>query len=146
MRNNLHTLILFERRNTRACIRRVICSKSVTTDTGVVLIPNTPITPTNLSEYRFIIACNINTPTANNQLFIQTTAGNVPVLCKYGNELYANQVDKRVNYPLIYGNQNSSYTLGQFVIPSCNCINPRAVTTTTEVNPSVSSGTRKEKE
>lgn len=97
------------------------------------MIPNISITPTNLSEYRLIIACNINTPTANEQLFIQTTAGNVPVLCKYGNELLANQVNRRVNYPLIYGNQNSQYTLGQFVIPSCNCINPRGTVTETTV-------------
>lgn len=112
-----------------SCIKRVICSTSITTSTGVVLVPNESITPTNLSEYRFIIACNINTPTANEPLFIQTTLGNVPVLCKFGNTLYANQVNKRVNYPLIYGNMNENYTLGQFIIPSCNCINPRAVTT-----------------
>ena len=115
-----------------ACIRTVIISKTETTETGVILIPNTSITPTNLSEYRLIIACNINTPTANLPLFIQTTSGNVPLLCKYANELYANQLSKRVNYPLIYGDQNSLYTLGQFVIPSCRCISPRgAVTETT---------------
>ena len=113
-----------------SCIKTIVCSKSETTDTGVILIPNNSITPTNLSEYRFIIACNINTPTANEQLFIQTTAGNVPVLCKFGNELLANQVNKRVNYPLLYGDQNSNYDIGQFVIPSCNCLNPRAVVTT----------------
>ena len=113
------------------CIKTIICSQSTTTDTGVILVPNTPITPTNLSEYRFIIACNINTPTANEPLYIQTTLGNVPVLCKFGNELLANQVNKRVNYPLLYGNQNSNYTLGQFVIPSCSCLNRRGAETTT---------------
>lgn len=107
-------------------MKTIICSQSSTTDTGVILIPNQSITPSNLSEYRFIIACNINTPTANEPLFIQTSAGNVPVLCKFGNELYASQVNKRVNYPLIYGNQNSNYDLGQFVIPSCYCINSRS--------------------
>ena len=115
-----------------ACIRIIIVSKTETTGTGVVLIPNNSITPTNLSEFRLIIACNINTPTANLPLFIQTTSGNVPLLCKYGNELYANQLSKRVNYPLLYGNQNSSYTLGQFVIPSCRCISPRGAVSTTE--------------
>ena len=112
------------------CIKTIICSTSQTTGTGVILIPNTSITPTNLSEYRFIIACNINTPTANEQLFIQTTAGNVPVLCKFGNELLANQVNKRVNYPLLYGNENGNYEYGQFVIPSCSCLNPRGAETT----------------
>ena len=117
------------------CIRRIICSQSTTTGTGVVLIPNVAVTPTNLSEYRFIIACNINTPTANLPVYIQTTVGNVPVLCKFANTLYANQLNKRVNYPLIYGNQNENYTEGQFVIPSCNCINPRGtVANTTETS------------
>ena len=61
----------------------IIVSKTETTGTGVVLIPNVEITPSNLGCGRLIIACNINTPTANLPLYIQTTAGNCPVLCKY---------------------------------------------------------------
>lgn len=114
------------------CIKNIIISNTTTTDTGVILIPNTPITPANLSEYRLIIACNVNTPTANEPLFIQTVTGNVPVLCKYGNEILANQVNKRVPYPILFGNQNSSYPDGQFVIASCACLNARGVETTTE--------------
>jgi len=114
------------------CIKNIICSKTETTDTGVILIPNNTLTPSNLSEYRLVIACNVNTPTANEQLFIQTNAGNCPVLCRYGNTLLANQVNKRVSYPLLYGNQNASYTEGQFVIASCACLNSRGVVTTTE--------------
>lgn len=112
----------------------IICSKSTTTDTGVILIPNQTITPENISCGRLIIACNINTPTANLPLYIQTSEGNCPVLCKYGNNILANQVNKRVPYPIAYGNQNSSYTAGQFVIQSCACLNNRGaesnVTTT----------------
>ena len=111
------------------CIKTIICSQTETTDTGVILIPNTPITPANLSEYRLIIACNVNTPTANEQLFIQTSTGNCPVLCKYGNTLLANQVNKRIPYPLLFGDQNASYTTGQFVIESCACLNARGVAT-----------------
>lgn len=109
----------------------IICSQSETTDTGVILIPNESITPANLSSGRLIIACNINTPTANLPLYIQTTAGNAPVLCKYGNNILANQVNKRTPYPIAFGNENSSYTSGQFVIQSCACLNGRAVETTT---------------
>ena len=108
----------------------IICSTSQTTDTGVILIPNEAINPANLSCGRLIIACNINTPTANQPLFIQTTLGNVPVLCKFGNNILANQVNKRVPYPIAFGNQNSSYTTGQFVIQSCSCLNPREPETT----------------
>ena len=107
----------------------IICSKSETTSTGVILIPNQTITPGNLSSGRLIIACNINTPTANEPLYIQTSAGNCPVLCRFGNNILANQVNKRVPYPILYGNQNSSYTEGQFVISSCSCLNNRGAVT-----------------
>ena len=112
----------------------IICSSLTTTDTGVILIPNRPIkTLTNTGNYRLVVACNINTPTSNLPVFIQTTLGNVPVLCKYGNTLYANQLRKRVNYPIGYGNGNDNYDIGQFVITSCNCLNPRAaIPTNTE--------------
>lgn len=107
----------------------IICSKSETTSSGVILIPNKSITPSNLGSGRLIIACNINTPTANEPLYIQTSAGNCPVLCRYGNNLLANQVNKRVPYPIVFGNQNSSYPEGQFVITSCNCLNGRGTIT-----------------
>ena len=127
----------------------IICSKSETTDTGVILIPNQTITPSNLSCGRLIIACNINTPTANEPLYIQTSAGNAPVLCKYGNNILANQVNKRVPYPIAFGNQNSSYTTGQFVIQSCACLNGRgtitAETTTTDGTTNTNNSTRNAK-
>ena len=111
----------------------IICSKSTTTDTGVILIPNETITPSNLSCGRLIIACNINTPTANLPVYIQTSTGNCPVLCKYGNNILANMLNKRIPYPILFGNQNSSYTEGQFVISSCACLNGRGTETTTTV-------------
>ena len=115
------------------CIKNIICSQTVTTDNGVILIPNKSITPANLSEYRLIIACNVNTPTANNQLFIQTSTGNSPVLCKYGNTLLANQVNKRIPYIVLFGDQNVDYSNGQFVIVNCSCLNARGVSGTTAV-------------
>ena len=109
-------------------------SSVTTTDTGVILIPNRTVKNlTNTGNYRLVIACNVEA-TANLPLFIQTSIGNIPVLCKYGNELLANQVNKRVSYPIGYGNQNTNYTNGQFVILTCNCLNARGTeSTTTEV-------------
>ena len=110
----------------------IVCSSSTTTGTGVILVPNRTIKNlVNTGNYRLIVACNINTPTANEPVFIQTELGNIPVLCKYGNTIYANQLNKRVNYPIGYGNENADYTLGQFVIQSCSCLNPRSTITTT---------------
>lgn len=126
----------------------IVCSNATTTSTGVVLIPNRTIKNLiNTENYRLVIACSA-TATSNLPLYIQTSLGNIPVLCKYGNELLANQVNKRVNYPLGYGNQNSSYENGQFVILSCSCLNPRGTestqtTTNEEVNPSVNETRKK---
>lgn len=123
----------------------MVISNVTTTDTGVILIPNRTVkNVSNTGNYRLIIACNVEA-TANLPLFIQTSLGNIPVLCKYGNELLANQVNKRVNYPIGYGNQNPNYTNGQFVILSCNCLNPRGTesTTTAEGSEDVNPNTRK---
>ena len=111
----------------------LIISKTTTTGTGVILIPNVAITPSNLGCGRLILACNINTPTANLPVYIQTTAGNCPVLCKYGNNIIANMLNKRVPYPILFGNQNSSYPEGQFIISSCACLNGRGTESTTTV-------------
>lgn len=40
--------------------------------------------------------------------------------------MYANQLNTRVRYPIMYGNQNDNYTDGQFVI-TCR-VNPRSTT------------------
>jgi hypothetical protein len=98
-------------------------STVTTTDTGVILVPNRAVnTVVNACNYRLIIACNVEA-TANLPVFIQTTLGNIPVLCKYGNTLYANQLNKRRMYCIGYGNENTNYEDGQFVIFSR--VNPR---------------------
>lgn len=108
----------------------IICSNLTTGTDNVVLIPNREIkTLTNTGNYRLIIACNIPDATANYPVFIQFGTVNVPLLCKYGNEIYANQLNRRVSYPISYGNQNSNYANGQFVITSCCNINPRGTVT-----------------
>ena len=118
----------------------IIVSKTETTGTGVILIPNVEITPANLGCGRLILACNINTPTANLPLYIQTTAGNCPLLCKYGNNILANMINKRVPYPILFGNQNSSFTEGQFVVSSCACLNGRGTESTTTATTGDSTG------
>ena len=124
----------------------IYISSVTTIDTAVVLIPNRTVKNVlNTGNYRLIIACNVEA-TSNLPVYIQTSTGNIPVLCKYGNEVIANMLNKRVNYPIGFGNQNPNYTNGQFVILSCNCLNARGTEstttegtgegmTTTEVNP-----------
>ena len=130
------------------CCNTIICSTCEVATNQVVLIPNTPIkTLSNTGDYRLIIACNINAPASNYPLAIQVGTNNIPVLCKYGNELLANQVNKRVNYPIGYGNQNTNYANGQFVIFSCRCLNARGTesetTTGTDVSPDVNDTRKK---
>lgn len=111
--------------------KTMVISSVTTTDTGVILIPNRTVkNVSNTGNYRLIIACNVEA-TANLPVYIQTAIGNIPVLCKYGNEVIANMLNKRVNYPIGYGNKNPNYTSGQFVILSCNCLNARGTESTT---------------
>ena len=92
-----------------------------TTGTGVILIPNREVkTLVNATCYKLIIACNVEA-TSNLPVFIQTTLGNIPVLCRFANTLYANQLKKRTMYRIGYGNANDNYELGQFTMQSNVC-------------------------
>ena len=126
----------------------IVCSNLTTGTDNVVLIPNREIKNLiNTGNYRLVIACNIPEPTANYPVFIQVGTNNIPVLCKYGNELLANQFNKRVNYPIGYGNNNSNYANGQFVITSCCNLNPRGTESavTTETSDDTNNSTRAKK-
>ena len=104
----------------------IYCSNAETTQTTVVLIPNREIkTLENCGCYRLVICCNA-TATANLPVFIQVNGESIPVLCKAGNTMYANQLQKRKNYGIMYGNDNANYTLGQFVVQDRVC--PKAST------------------
>ena len=101
-------------------------SSVTTTGTGVILIPNREVkTLTNATCYKLIIACNVEA-TANLPVYIQTSLGNIPVLCRFSNTLYANQLKKRTMYRIGYGNANTNYETGQFTIQSNVC--PKSAT------------------
>ena len=59
-------------------------------------------------------------------LQIQVGTVRIPVLCHAGNLVFSSQLQKRRNYPIIYGNQNPAYANGQFVIQGKIC--PKAAT------------------
>lgn len=119
------------------CCNNIFISSISTTDTGVVLIPNRQITQTNLSntgKYDLIIACGLKA-TDSLPVYIQTSAGNVPVLDKFANTVFSNQLKTRIKYCVGYGNENTSFTLGQFVVVNnlcCPCTSS-TVSTTREV-------------
>ena len=114
----------------------IYVSNATTTATTVVLIPNREIkTLENCGCYRLIICCNA-TATANLPVFIQVNGESIPILCKAGNTMYANQLQKRRNYGIMYGNQNENYTLGQFVVQDKVC--PKATTLPTTAKMSTS--------
>ena len=99
------------------------CSNAETDGTRVLLIPNRAVRVlTNAETYGLVICCGA-VASANLPVFIQTNLGEIPVLCKAGNTMYANQLNTRMRYPIIYGDLNDNYENGQFVILSC--VNPR---------------------
>lgn len=99
----------------------IFCSNAETTDTTIVLIPNRDIkTLENCGSYRLVICCNA-TATSNLPVFIQVNGVSIPVLCRAGNTMYANQLQKRKNYAIMYGNQNENYDNGVFVVQDRVC-------------------------
>lgn len=123
-------------------MNNTIIVSNVTTGTNeIVLVPNQAIkTVSNLGIYRLIIACNTPEATANYPVAIQVGTNNIPVLCKYGNQVLANQLNRRIPYIVGYGNQNAGYTNGQFSIFNTRCLNARG-TVTTETTQSTSDDT-----
>ena len=105
----------------------IFITNLTTNATGVVLIPNRQITQTNLTnafKYSLIIACGLKA-TDSLPVFIQTSAGNVPLLDKFANPVFSNQLRTRTKYCVGYGNRNTTvYPLGQFVVFNnlcCSC-------------------------
>ena len=115
----------------------IYCSNANTTDDTIVLVPNREIkTLDNAGCYRLVICCNA-TAESNLPVAIQVNGVNIPVLCHAGNIMYANQLQKRFNYAIMYGDENPGYVNGQFVVQNNVC--PRAavipaVTTTNSKN------------
>lgn len=103
---------------------RIYITSLTTTETGVVLIPSRQIQQINLTDtgkYELIIACGLRA-TNSLPIFIQTNAGNIPLLDKFANPVYSNQLKTRYKYCLGYGNKNTNYTLGQFVVFNNLCV------------------------
>lgn len=102
----------------------IYVSNVINGDDSITLVPNRAIkTLENTGCYRLVICCNA-TATSNLPVNIQVNDINIPVLCKAGNIIYANQLQKRRNYGIMYGNENPDYTNGQFVVQDRIC--PRA--------------------
>lgn len=115
------------------CNDTIFITKITTTATGVVLIPNRTVLKNNLGnrcKYNLIIACGLNA-SASLPVFIQTDQGNIPVLDKYANIVYSNQLKNRTRYCVGYGNDNVAvYELGQFVIFNRLCAGYSSTVTT----------------
>lgn len=114
------------------CECNTIVVSTTTTETNeIVLVPNIPIkNVVNLETYRLIIAFNTPDATANYPVAIQVGENNIPLLCKFGNQVLANQLNKRVPYIIGYGNQNEGYVNGQFILFNVKCLNARGTETT----------------
>lgn len=123
----------------------IYCSSATTSETEVVLVPNRTIRVLeNTGCYRLIICCNA-TATSNLPVFIQVGTTNIPVLCKAGNTVYANQLQKRKSYSIMYGNQNAGYTNGQFVIQDRICPRSAEFTPATQTTSETNNNMRKDK-
>lgn len=104
----------------------IYVSNVINNDDSITLVPNREIkTLENVGCYHLVICCNA-VADANLPVNIQVNGVNIPVLCHAGNIVYSSQLQKRRNYTILYGNENTGYVNGQFVIQRNIC--PRAVT------------------
>ena len=112
----------------------ILITSIVQSTTSIVLVPARTITATNLTNtgnYRLRLACGLKATSAL-PVFLQVGSNNIPILCKYGNNVYSNQIKTRKYYNIGYGNGNTSYTNGQFIIFNCICPGTITITTGTE--------------
>ena len=118
-------------------IKTIFISSITTTDTGVILIPSTTITSqklVNLNKYRLIIKCDLRA-TANLPIYIQTELGNIPVLCRFAaNNIFPDQIKNRYCYTVVYGNNSTLSTVGQFVLQNSVCPTAGVIPTATTTN------------
>ena len=97
-------------------------------DDMVVFIPNRDIRILiNCGCYGLVICCGA-TAASNLPVAIRFGEEDIPVLCKAGNTMYANQLKKRMRYPIMFGNQNENYENGQFIVLSK--VSPRGIAAT----------------
>lgn len=108
------------------------CSSATTDEDSVKLVPNMNVKTLINTETYGLIICTGAAASANRPVFITTSIGDIPVLCKAGNTVYANQLKTRMRYTVMYGDENENYTDGQFVIQ--NCIDPRSAITESEMS------------
>ena len=79
-----------------------------------------------------IICSNLTTGTDNVVLIPNQTIKTLTNTGNYRLIIACNIPEATANYPIGYGNQNTNYTEGQFIITSCCNINPRGTVTTTQ--------------
>lgn len=119
----------------------------ISTASGIVLVPARQIVNANLMNtgiYRLIIACGLKA-TGSQPVSIQTVSGNVPLLDKFANPIFPNQLRTRKAYCIGFGNRNTTpYPLGQFVVFNDLCCACGTSGTTSTVRTATASETTTE--
>ena len=112
--------------NNCECVKRIKISSIVQNSTGVVLIPSKTLYPLdNCQNVEMIICTSIPSITTILPVFISTSIGNLPVLCRIGNSFMIDQLNSRRCYHMAFGNNPN-----HFLIKDCVCPSKRFVTTT----------------
>lgn len=119
------------------CCNEIKITSLINTTTGIVLVPARQIINANLmntGKYRLIIACGLKA-TGSQPVSIQTASGNIPLLDKFANPIFPNQLRTRKAYCIGFGNRNTTpYPLGQFVLFDnlcCACSSSTITSSTT---------------
>ena len=127
----------------------IFITKYTSTTCSVDLVPSRAVKLENLGDrckYFLIIGCGLKT-SKSAMIRITTDKGEVPLLDKFGNNVYSNQLSTRKRYVVGYGNNNQEYDKGQFILYENLCLpspTPIKITTSDPVI-TYKSNTEKEK-
>lgn len=103
----------------------IVVETATVSGTNIILTPEVAFPSTNLANrgnYYLYIPTSVPKVASDYQIYIQTSdSKDIPVFDKYGNPVMASMIYKGYRYGIGFGNANTEYTDGQFVIQNKLC-------------------------
>jgi hypothetical protein len=94
---------------------------SITAGTSnITLSFTTPLTVVNREIFNFVICTSLPSTTAPLPVLISVNGSTVPLLNKYGNPVYSNELRNRKPYYGYFGSQSTAHVIS-YSIGDCNC-------------------------
>lgn len=80
-------------------------------ETNIVLSFSTPLSANNKDPFNFVICTSLPSTATPVPVLITVNGTNVPLLNKFGNPVYSNEVRKRTPYYGFFGSQSTAHVI-----------------------------------